>query len=477
MEGGALQAFFSHNHVFVYFIYGLAFFLMGFSVAFYVRRPSTFRLGRYLWLLAGFGLLHGVAEWVYFFSPHCIDPGNLDTFTGTVLSASHAALIALSFTFLFSFGISLVATTLGWRKWLLWVPVAVMALWAFAFIFNQDGRLTQEWLAMAEIFSRYAMALPGAAMTSIGLYLQRSEIRALHYPPLERALLGASASFAIYALAGGLLVPPAGFFPANIINASVALNIGVPVQILRAMAGIFMAYFVIRGLDLYEIENRNRLAALRQREQIWLERERIRRDLHDGVIQSIYGLSLGLNHALGILKKDPPSCRAKLEDLSTRANSIIAGLRSYLQEMKFSAGLPDKVLLIVEDLLADFTATTGLVPDFRCRGAQEGKMEDMQREHFYHMTAEILSNIKRHSGAKNVEVDMDLGSKGLRLTIRDNGAGFLPQKVFPLGMGLTILRERAALAGGLVDIESKPGRGTEITIWLPYRLPEGEGDI
>jgi len=241
------------------------------------------------------------------------------------------------------------------------------------------------------------------------------------------------------------------------------------------VAGVLMAYFVIRSLGLFEIENRERLDSLRQRELIWLERERIRRDLHDGVIQSIYGLSLGLDHALSLLKKDTAECENKIRELGGRSDAVINQLRRYLQEMKNSSDLPDNVVLILEDLLADFTASSGLTPNLRCRGIQESEMAYSQRDHFYHMAREILSNIHRHSGAKSVEAELDLGTSGIRLTIWDNGVGFMTQNFFSRGMGLVNLRERAALAGGLVGFKSYPGQGTEVALWLPYHLPAGEG--
>lgn len=470
MAGDLLNVFLTEKWFLVFFVYGLAFFLMGFSIALNARRPTTFRLGRHLWLLACFGILHGIAEWVYIFFPPSQKLVGWETLTGTVLNSGHGILVSLSFVFLFAFGGSLLAGTMGWKQWIRWVPALLMAVWLWVFILErpQQPEAITKWLTLSEVTSRYFLALPGSILTAIGFYLQCGEIRGLRHPPLERVLFGSAAVFAVYALAGGLVVPEAHFFPANFINTSFFMEIGLPVQLLRAVSGIFMAYFVIRSLDLYEIENRNRLEALRDRELIWLERDRIRRDLHDGVIQAIYGLSLGLDHASSMIEKDPVACAGRLKELGGRADSVISELRGYLKEMKPSYGLPGNAVLILEDLLAGFTASAGLVPDFRCRGIQESDMSDTQRDHFYHMVKEILSNIQRHSEAKMVYADLDLGSGGLRLTISDDGIGFPESKIFSGKMGLTNMYERAALAGGLVDVKSAGGRGTEVTLWLPY---------
>lgn len=476
MPGNVLQNLLSHNWFLVFFVYGLAFFLMGFSIAFQTRRSSTFRLARHLWLLSGFGLLHGVAEWAYIFYPPSLEAGGWETFTGVVLNSSHAIIIALSFVFLFIFGLSLLTSTFGWRRWIRWLPFSFFAIWLWIFILRHPAGsgVIASWLGQAEIASRYLLALPGAVLTSIGLYFQRGEIRGLYHPPLEGVLMGASLTFAFYGIAGGLVVPYAPFFPARLINTSVFFELGLPVQLLRALAGVFMAYFVIRSLDLYEIESRNQLEGLRRRELIWLEKERIRRDLHDGVVQGIYGLSLGLGHASKLLKNNPGACEGVLKELEGRADAIIGQISCYLQELKTTPGLPGKPVLIIEDLLAEYTATTGLIPYFFCRGSQEKNMETSQLDHFYHMAAEMMSNVRRHAGAGKVEVNLDLGKTGVRLTIRDDGVGFIPADITPQGMGLDNLRVRAALGGGLVDIKSEPGKGTEFALWLPYEIPAGE---
>lgn len=474
VQAGALQVVFGNSFL-VFFIYGLSFFLMGFGIALQARRSSTFRLGWYLWMLAGFGLLHGVSEWAYIFYHPGLDAGGWQTFD-TVLNSSHAILVAISFAFLYAFGLNLLIATLDRGRWLKGLPFLVLAAWLWFFLDSRPSEPAAigRWLTMAEIASRYLMALPGAILTSVGLYLQRGEIRGLYHPPIERALLGASVSFAFYGFAGGLVVPYMPFFPASLVNTSLFMEAGLPVQLIRAAAGVFMAFFIIRSLDMYEVESRNRLEDLRQREIIWLEKDRIRRDLHDGVVQSIYGLSLGLDQALKLLKKDPGACQVMLKEMVERADAIIARLRNYLRDLKTSPGLPGKALIIIEDLLADFTATTGITPVFSRMGKQEKKMAEGQADQFYHMAAEILGNVRRHSGASKVEVSLDLGKAGVRLNIRDNGVGFVPADIPPLGMGLDNLRVRAARAGGWVQIRSAPESGTEVTLWLPYDSQGGE---
>lgn len=195
------------------------------------------------------------------------------------------------------------------------------------------------------------------------------------------------------------------------------------------------------------------------------------------VIQSVYGFSLGLDHALSLLKRDREACASQLQRLRERADGLIGELRRYLQELKPAPALPGKAIPILEDLLADFTAGTGLEVNFRWQGRQEKDLDGDQRRHFYYMASEILSNIRRHAAATAVEVELHLENTGLRLTVRDNGVGFRPDEAsLSPGMGLENLRERADLAGGRLDLESLPGKGTRVTVRLPYDAPGGDGE-
>lgn len=474
MPTGKPQMLLSQNWYLIFFVYGLAFFLMGFSILLQTRRRTTFRLGRYLPVLAAFGLLHGCAEWGYIFLSPSLAVEGWETLRGTVLNGGHAVLITVSFAFLFAFGGSLLANTWGCRNWIKWITLVEATVWVVVFFWQRphDPNQLKQWLAIFEAIARYLLAFPGALMSSWGLYLQRGEVRKLGHPPLERSLLGASLAFALYGFAGGLVVPPAPFFPAQFLNTTLLLKIGLPVQLLRAIAGVLVAYFVIHSLDLYEVEAENRLRAFRQQELVWLERERIRRDLHDGAIQSVYGLALGLEQALALINHNSAGAAEKLMELRNQADKVIGDLRRTLDELYSQPELPETPVAIIEDLLAGFTAATDLIPTFRYQGFEHQSMTWEQRNHLHYMVAEILSNIKRHALATEVEVSLGLEGEGLNLSISDNGQGFDPEKVSP-GHGLANLQERAMLAGGWIEINSQHQLGTRVTLWLPYQPPEG----
>ncbi|MDN5346558.1 MAG: hypothetical protein PWP65_122 [Clostridia bacterium] len=177
-------------------------------------------LGRHLRLLSGFGLLHGIAEWAYIFLSPGLETGGWQTLRGSVLGGGHAFLISISFAFLFSFGSSLSGNRPAVNKWLPYLPWAALSFWIYL-LFSLFARSTgnpQAWLTYAEIWSRYVLAFPGALLSSWGLWVQREEVRKLNDVKIERNLIGGTLVFLLYAFAGGLVVPPAKFFPANIIK-------------------------------------------------------------------------------------------------------------------------------------------------------------------------------------------------------------------------------------------------------------------
>src|SRR5690606_13598186 len=110
-------------------------------------------------------------------------------------------------------------------------------------------------------------------------------------PPLRWV----GASFLIHALAAGLIVPEAGFFPANIINDRMFFEVtAVPARLFTGVSGAIVAVSMLLSLEVFDVEFARRIDAARQLHTLMHERTRIARDLHDGIIQTLYGVGLAL---------------------------------------------------------------------------------------------------------------------------------------------------------------------------------------
>jgi signal transduction histidine kinase len=110
---------------------------------------------------------------------------------------------------------------------------------------------------------------------------------------LSRAFQVASLALVSYAVLGGLVVPPAPFFPASMLNTDMVLNVlGVPVQVLRSVVGLVLVVSIVRGLEVFRMEVDRRMEEMEQAQILMVERERIGRELHDGAIQTVYTAGL-----------------------------------------------------------------------------------------------------------------------------------------------------------------------------------------
>jgi two-component system sensor histidine kinase DevS len=210
-------------------------------------------------------------------------------------------------------------------------------------------------------------------------------------------------------------------------------------------------------------EERQRLLAERETQA---ERQRIAMDLHDGVIQSIYAVGLGLEMAALDIDENPSQARRRIEQAIDELNQTIQDIRDYifrLQPARFSGDLRESL----ERLMHDF-ATSAAV---RVSVEIEPDVPPLDEETgagIFHVAQEALSNIRKHASATTVHATLQLSGDRVRLTIRDDGIGFDPGAPrSEAHRGLRNMRARAEDFGGDVRIESVPGHGTAVIVEVP----------
>lgn len=208
---------------------------------------------------------------------------------------------------------------------------------------------------------------------------------------------------------------------------------------------------------------RERLA--RERED---ERRRVARELHDGPAQSLAAALFGVDLALATLERAPASARDELlharellRDALNELRSLMFGLRPRLLEEK--------------GLAQALTALAGMAPlwgprvSVTTQGCEQPLADDVELA-LYRIAQEAIANARKHSGANEICVDLQLTGAMAILTVVDDGQGFPPRRIRPTaghGEGLPGMRERAALFGGTVQIDSRPGSGTRIEARFP----------
>jgi signal transduction histidine kinase len=213
------------------------------------------------------------------------------------------------------------------------------------------------------------------------------------------------------------------------------------------------------------IENA-RLYEQAERVSVLEERNRIRMDLHDGVMQSLYGVGLLLEDVADRLTAAPEDARAQLMRSVDRLNAAIADLRGYVLGLRpISASdhpLEESLALLAEQ--ARSNALIDVQLDVAPGSADE--LDRVRREAAYYIAADALGNIARHARARHAWVQLFADDGKVILEIADDGVGF---KFDPnvAGHGLHNMRERAFQVGGTLEIESAPGRGARVRLELP----------
>lgn len=220
------------------------------------------------------------------------------------------------------------------------------------------------------------------------------------------------------------------------------------------------------GIAIENARLHDRLAALR----VVAERERIGRDLHDGVIQGLYAVGLSLEEVAELVEAGRP------DDVVARVDAAIDAIHRSIGEIRgfiigLRPGLQDSDLLggvaaLIDDLR--LSSTIELETDLSVDPALVANLPPATRGELLHLVREALSNIARHSRASQARIALRDAGGELVLEIRDNGVGFDPAAPARDGHhGLLNLRQRAAAAGGRLELDTMPGTGTRLVVHVP----------
>ena len=213
-----------------------------------------------------------------------------------------------------------------------------------------------------------------------------------------------------------------------------------------------------------------RMAQQKQKIAILEERERIGMDLHDGVIQSIYGVGLMLENARLTAEQNPARTADSIHAATEALNSTIRDIRSYIMNLKPEKLTHENLVQSMRRLANDFHANTLVATKFIDKVEHIESLGENQGSTFYMICKEGLSNIAKHAHAKNVMVNFSEMKDRFVLMIQDDGIGFDTSKERKAtSHGVTNMYTRTRGLGGDMDIMSVPGKGTTIIAWLPVK--------
>jgi signal transduction histidine kinase len=203
------------------------------------------------------------------------------------------------------------------------------------------------------------------------------------------------------------------------------------------------------------------------------ERLRISRDLHDGIIQGIYAVSLSLEDVPDLIETSAPEAIDRVDRAIDRLHMTIADIRTFIVGLGPEAG--SGLSLTLEAMAGELLSGSSTKLDLDLAGASalDGRLSPEAGHELVQIAREALSNVARHSGASRASLRLTVEGDEAELRVEDNGRGFDPAQRFGSGhFGLANLRDRAAAVAGTLTIDSQATRGTRIIVRIPIAPAE-----
>jgi PAS domain S-box-containing protein len=206
-------------------------------------------------------------------------------------------------------------------------------------------------------------------------------------------------------------------------------------------------------------EQAEQLAAMR-------ERERLARDLHDAVVQTLFSISLIADALPQVWARSEAEGKERLQELRWMTRSALAESRGILLELRPAAIGATDLGDLVRQLADASRGRSGLSITLSVEGACAPPTDP--KIALYRIAQEALNNAAKHAAPSRAHISLRMEEDRVELTVSDTGPGFDLEKVPPQRLGLENMRERAEGVGARLEIESRPGGGTTVrAIWEP----------
>jgi two-component system sensor histidine kinase DegS len=199
------------------------------------------------------------------------------------------------------------------------------------------------------------------------------------------------------------------------------------------------------------------------------ERQRLSRQIHDGPAQALSNFILQTEIAMRLMDVDASQAREELNNLKNSAMGTFQKVRNFIFELR-PMMLDDLGLVPTVRRYSDaFKEQAGLDISVTVTG-NERRLEPYLEVMLFRAIQELLGNAARHSQATLVRIMLDLGEDRVRVSVDDNGKGFDPDSILQSNnLGLKLIRERAEMLGGSLEIDSNIGKGTRVSFAVPAR--------
>ena len=486
----------------VFFIYGLAFLVMGMVLLLETLRLPSFVELRLLLPLSIFGILHGIHEWFEFFLQQALWLSKEST---AQILWVRIILLGISFLALGVFGFN-ACKMLGrgfFRRFS--VPLLALGLYLLVILISwASTKASVPAVTLSNNLIRYLIAIPSAFLAMLGLGTQAANARQAQRTALSKNLRLAAIGFGFYGLSQ-LVVNPAAIFPASTINYRSFFNLtGIPIEVLRSTFALLIAFGMLRATNAAEQERKETLidaqearvralenaqqemAARKDLQQKLLrytvhaqeeERARISRELHDETAQILSAFSLELAALRNRLGEEPERLAPSLNRLQILSKDMSQGIYRLVHDLR-PAQLDDLGLVpAIQNLIGEECCKMALDVSLHVSGTSQ-RVNPQIETVLYRVAQAALTNVSRHAHSQQAEVQICFEEQHVVMQIIDNGIGFDPAEplIAPRGWGLEGMKERVASVSGEFKIRSTPQKGTTVTAIIPYSPTNKEQD-
>ncbi|MEJ5200092.1 MAG: histidine kinase, partial [Anaerolineae bacterium] len=291
-----ISAFLTRHIVYVYFLYGLAFFSLGLVLWLEGGRTSEFRFARALHPLALFAFVHGAHEWFEMFQ--IVAAHTTGHTAGIVEEAVRVAILVVSFTCLITFGTRLLPQAEEFPRASVAQIALMLGIWmaAVGIVYVRQRPALADLILAADVLARYVLGITGAVLAAWALLRERRDFHLRGMSAYGQGLLWAALAFFIYGVFGQVFVRPSIVAPSQVINTALFVRLfGFPVQILRGIAAVAITVALGNALRAFEAESRLRLARANKAR---IEAQAAALEAQTRRVQEVEALNVQLHNAL-----------------------------------------------------------------------------------------------------------------------------------------------------------------------------------
>ncbi len=459
------------EYFFLYLIYGFSMINMGvYSIKQKDIKVSNLHLVKSLKYLGYFAVTHGISEWLTMVNYISLYPDSY-----MYLYEINEVIKAGSFAFLMYFGLDLLHSMGKVKKWVLKIPVALLLIHFLGFValiieHGVDYHFLNQ--KFDYVIMRYVMALSSGMITAAALYLNAGLIEETISVKMAGRYKSLTWTFLIYGVLEGAFVRKAQFFPANIINWDLFVNIfRFPALAIKAVVGLVINFLLVKVIDTFSWEQEEKLKRFEERRIVDRERRKLGMEIHDSIIQGLYAAGLKIEYLIN--SKQCGKLEESLEKVKSDLNNTIDRTREFLSSTSIQTieleDLRDSLQLLIQKYNKSQDIKINM--KYEVSPLSVGQLSPDKSTQIYYIIQEAVSNVVKHSKADHADILVEARCDFLYISIIDNGKGISFEELeSKKHLGIISMQERAKQADGLLNINKSNG-GTCVELMIPWGEP------